>query len=251
VRPVAVAELEPVAPERVPVVAEPLVAEPLVAEPLVAAVERVPVAVGPQVVELVVPVELVAVRVPVVVELQVVAVEQPVVVQAAVRLVPAEAAVPAVSVAPTRPHCRPHRVSPVATLEPRHLWVRWMPAPVSWAMAAVQGLVVERVAAQERAVARVQAAVVRMWANSSTRPVPAQAPRSTLRRAWERLSARRFRRQRPLVAVLRLVAVPRWVLALLSVAVPRLVVALRSVVARPSVAVPRLVVALRLVAVHP
>jgi hypothetical protein len=155
------------------------------------------------------------------------ALEQPVVLQAAVRLVPAVAQVPVpvVLAAPTRPHCRPHRVSPVATRAQRHLWVRWMPAPVSWAMAAVQGLVVERVAAQERAVARVQAAVVRMWANSSTRPVPAQAPRSTLRRAWERLLVRRFRRQRPLVAVLRLVAVPRWVLAL------------RLAVARPSVAV--------------
>jgi hypothetical protein len=119
--------------------------------------------------------ELVVEPVSVVAEPLVVAVEQPVVVQAAVRLVPAVAQVPVpvVLAAPTRPHCRPHRVSPVATRAQRHLWVRWMPAPVSWAMAAVQGLVVERVAAQERAVARVQAAVVRMWANSSTRPVPA------------------------------------------------------------------------------
>jgi hypothetical protein len=72
-----------------------------------------------------------------------------------------------------RPHCRQHRVSLVATRALRHLWVRLMPAPASSAMAAVQ----------ERVVAQVPVAVVRMWDNSSTQPVRAQVPRSIPRRA--------------------------------------------------------------------
>ncbi|MCV7376663.1 hypothetical protein H5P33_28520 [Mycolicibacterium arabiense] len=181
---VVVGELLVVAPEPVvrvrPVVArEPVVLAQrvpagLVAELLAVAPELVaepPVVAPEQVVE----------RVPVVAEPLVVVAEQPVVVQAAVRLVPAEAAVPVVSVAPMRPHCRPLRVSPVATRAPRHLWVRLMPAPVSSAMAAVRELVVERVAVAAQAVARVPEAAVLMWDNSSMPPV--QAPRSTLRRA--------------------------------------------------------------------
>lgn len=167
VRPVVVREPVVLA-QRVPagLVAELLVVAPeLVAEPPVVApervVERVPVVVRVPVVA-----EPVVERVPVVAEPLVVAAEQPVVVQAAVRLVPAEAAVPVVSVAPMRPHCRPLRVSPVATRAPRHLWVRLMPAPVSSAMAAVRELVQERVAAQAQAVARVPAAAVLMWDNS-------------------------------------------------------------------------------------
>jgi hypothetical protein len=210
--------------------ARPVVVRELVVRELVVLAQRV----------------VVQARVPVVAEPLVVAVEQPEVVQAAVRLVQAEVAVPAVSVAPMRPHCRPHRVSPVATRAPRHLWVRLMPAPVSSAMAAVQ----ERVAAQ--AAAQVPAAVVvLMWDNSSTRPAQVQAPRSTLRRAWEPLSARRFRRPRPLVVALRWVAALPWVVVPRSVAVRQLAAEHLLVVVRRLVVVPRLAAAPRLAVARP
>ncbi|WP_237573436.1 hypothetical protein [Mycolicibacterium lacusdiani] len=225
-----VVRARPVVVRARPVAVRALVAALLVAELPVVVEELVvrarPVVPAELVAELpVVAPELVVERAPVVAEPQVVAVEQPVVVQAAVRLVQAEVAVPVVSVERMRPHCRPHRVSSVATRARRHLWARLTPAPVSSAMAAVQ----ERVAAQAQAVVQVSAAVVLMWDNSSTRPVPVQARRSTLQRAWEPLSERRFRRQ------LRSVAAPRSAVVLLLVAVLRLV------------AEPRLVVVLRLV----